>query len=244
MYDLLVIIIGVLGTALTLALFGYFTYAFGKKKGYAIGHAKGAIDFLDMIIVAGFAEKVKSFRKLNARAQKGGIVFVGDSITQDYNVSEYFPGRLVYNRGIGGDTTVGLLKRLDESVFDLAPKTVVLLIGTNDLALLVTTPEEVASRIETIVKTIQAKMPETKIILQAVYPVNAHVDPGTVGKRKNEDIRTINSLMKQIHGVTFLDCTDAIADAEGNFDRRYTVEGLHMNQDGYALITQRIDPLL
>jgi len=241
------ILLYVLGGALFLAALaatGVLLYRLGRKKGYAVGHERGAIDFLDMIIVAGFAEKVKSFRKFNARAQKGGIVFVGDSITQDYNVSEYFPGKLVYNRGIGGDTTVGLLKRLDESVFDLDPKTVVLLIGTNDLALLKTTPEETASRIGEIVAKIRERQSETKIVLQAVYPVNPKVDPGTVGKRKNEDIRKINGIIRNIQGIVFVDFTDLIADAEGNFDRKYTVEGLHMNQDGYAIVTDRLKELI
>jgi len=222
----------------------FFAFRAGREKGFARGHEQGAIDFLNLIIVSGFDQKVKTFRKLNERARKGGIAFVGDSITQDFPVSEYFPGLDVYNRGIGGDTTVGLAKRLGESVFDLAPKTVVLLIGTNDLALLETTPEAVAERIAAIVGTIREKAPETKIILQAVYPVNPEVDPNTVGKRKNEDIRTINSLLAKLPGVTFIDLTDVLADAKGYFDRKYTVEGLHMNQDGYAVVADAIRPLL
>ena len=77
----------------------------------------------------------------------------------------------VYNRGIGGDTTVGLLKRLDVSVFDLKPKTVVLLIGTNDLALLDTTVEVIYENITQILQRIKAQFKDVDILLQSVYPV-------------------------------------------------------------------------
>ena len=64
------------------------------------------------------------------------LVFLGDSITDCWgdDLGGSFPGVKVANRGIGGDTTRGVLIRLQEDVLSLHPAGVVLLIGTNDLA--------------------------------------------------------------------------------------------------------------
>ena len=63
------------------------------------------------------------------------VVFLGDSITQGWGdgLGAAFPGMKVANRGISGDTTRGVLIRLEEDVLALDPAAVVLLIGTNDL---------------------------------------------------------------------------------------------------------------
>jgi len=71
---------------------------------YEKGKKQGAKSFFELIANFGYTSKVKTFKSLNKDVPKGGIVFVGDSITQDYNVYEHFPGKLIYNRGIGGDT--------------------------------------------------------------------------------------------------------------------------------------------
>src|SRR5690606_7527962 len=66
------------------------------------------------------------------RADQNALVFLGDSITQGWSdIGSHFPGVKVANRGISGDTTRGVLIRLQEDVLALNPKSLVLLIGTN-----------------------------------------------------------------------------------------------------------------
>ena len=62
------------------------------------------------------------------------VVFFGDSITDMWPISEYFPGKPYINRGIGGQTTPQMLVRFREDVINLQPKVVVILAGTNDIA--------------------------------------------------------------------------------------------------------------
>jgi hypothetical protein len=66
---------------------------------------------------------------------QGAVVFFGDSITQGWGTDfkKAFEGMKLANRGIGGDTTRGMLLRLKEDVLSLRPKAVVLLMGTNDI---------------------------------------------------------------------------------------------------------------
>ncbi len=200
------------------------------------GIQKGTADFLEMLLANGFTFKINAFTKQNKFIKTGGIVFVGDSITQDYNVYEYFSEYHVYNRGIGGDTTVGLKTRLDVSVFDLKPKTVILMIGTNDLALLKTTPETVAQNIKEIIETIKKELPSTKIILQSIYPVNESMSPMTVQPRKNADIIKINQILAQLQQVIYVDVFSHL-EKDGVLNPEYSVEGLHINEQGYEVIT-------
>jgi lysophospholipase L1-like esterase len=208
------------------------------------GIKKGSDDFFKLLVAFGFDSKVKAFQILNKQSTPGGIVFVGDSITQDYPISEWFKGLTVYNRGIGGDTTEGLLKRLDVSVHDLKPKTVVLLIGTNDFALLDSTPEQVAANIERIITLLRVNDPSIRIIIESIYPVNPKIDPFTVGKRTNEQIQKTNAIIKSKSDITFLDLYTLLSDLEGNLKKEYSHDGLHVNMDGYQIITNAIKQVL
>lgn len=208
------------------------------------GIRKGSEDFFKLLVAFGFESKVKAFKVLNESVLPGGIVFVGDSITQDYPVSEWFQGHLVYNRGIGGDTTEGLLKRMDVSIFDLKPKTVIFLMGTNDFVLLNKTAEQVAETIESIIKLIKSNHPDIHIIIQSIYPVNPLIDSFTVGKRSNRIIQETNALLKMIKDITFLDVYPLLSDASGHLKTEYSHDGLHVNMHGYKIITQAIKEIL
>ncbi len=223
------LVIGLFLALVAAVILNLYTYKKGIKK--------GADDFLKLLLENGFTLRFNAFKKQNQFIKPGGIAFVGDSITQDYNVYEYFSEHHVYNRGIGGDTTVGLKTRLDVSVFDLKPKIVVLMIGTNDLALLETTPETIAGNIEDVVKEIKKRLPDTKIILQSIYPVNESMSPMTVLPRKNSDITRINQLLSQIQQVIYIDVYSHLV-RDGVLNPAYSVEGLHINEQGYEIITE------
>jgi lysophospholipase L1-like esterase len=207
---------------------------------FSIGKKKGAKELLSLFMVNGYELRTRVFRGINQQVKKGGVVFVGDSITQDYPVGEYFPQALVYNRGIGGDTSKGLLGRLNESVFDLDPSVMILLIGTNDLELIGDGVPAIADRIKEIIRLVREKCPKTRIILESVYPVNPAIDPITVSHRQNEDIRQLNDLLKTIPDITFLDFTTLLVDDGGALSRSLSADGLHVNQEGYYLISAKL----
>lgn len=225
-------------SALVVGIGGWVGIILTSRTALVRGKREGADDFLRLILAGGYETRTRAFKELNRIARPGGIVFVGDSITQDYPVWEYFPDLLVYNRGIGGDTTVGLKKRLEESIFQLHPQIVVLLIGTNDLALLKSTPETIAANIRDIVVTIQTRMPECRILLESVYPVIP--DGKEPPERDNADICRINALISTVPGVEFVDLHSQLCDDTGKLRTEYTVEGLHINQTGYAMISHEL----
>jgi len=189
-----------------------------------------------------------AFLELSKVAKPGGIVFVGDSITDFFRLNEFFHGIYVINRGIGGDTTDGVLKRLNESVFALLPSKVFLLIGTNDIGEN-KSDEHIIRNIKEIIDMIREKCPETQIYLQSIYPVSRvndkKINKYIVGRRTNERIRRINGELKKIareKDIVYIDVFSHLTDENGNLKLEYTVEGLHLTIEGYRVCADVLRP--
>jgi lysophospholipase L1-like esterase len=196
------------------------------------------------VVGSAYFARTNEFKIYNRFAKPGGIVFVGDSLTQRYPLSEFYPGLPVYNRGIDGDTTQGLMKRMALSIFDLQPKVVVLQIGTNDLQVAELPKEITVGNLRQIVAMIQKEQPAIKIILVSLYPVNETteklVEKIIVGPRKNVDLEWINKAIKSIEDVHFVNVYPLLLNEEKQLDMRYSKEGLHLSLAGYATITPPI----
>ncbi len=120
---------------------------------------------------------------------QGAIVFLGDSITQGWgdDFKNSFAGLKTANRGISGDTTRGMLIRLEADVLLLKPKAVVLLMGTNDLEE-GAAPEVVADNLKLIVAALKKHRADMPIVLCQVMPSSA------TKKRPADAIKKINEL--------------------------------------------------
>src|SRR5476651_1442722 len=101
---------------------------------------------------------------------QGALVFLGDSITQGWgDVGSSFPGIKTANRGISGDTSRGVLIRLQDDVLPLNPSGVVLLIGTNDLEEKAE-PSVIAANVKLIIEALRRSNPAMPVILCDVFP--------------------------------------------------------------------------
>ena len=189
------------------------------------------------IIDSYYTKKVKEFQAMPRT--EGSIVFLGDSITDYVNFDEVLPSYHIINRGIAGDTTSGVLRRLGE-VISLRPRKLFLLIGTNDIGMDVM-PAPVARNILEIVSRVQEKSPETKIYLQAVFPTRHHSPrPNNLIQELNTEIRII---AKEMH-CTFIDLYPLLLDSEGMLAEEYTVDGLHLSDSGNAKWMAHVVPYL
>jgi lysophospholipase L1-like esterase len=203
--------------------------------------------FLTFLLQNGFANRVEDFKQLNQHVIPGGIVFVGDSITQEFQIHEFFPNQLMYNRGIGGDTTQGLLTRLEESVYGLKPKMVVLQMGTNDFPVLKLSPEQSLKNLQLVVHQLLTAQPTLKIVLASVYPIH---EPTLNFKRKVEEHRTnarlrvINVGIKDIPGIQFVNIFDLLLDSQGQLNMNFSRDGLHLNAKGYEVVASAIAPYI
>jgi lysophospholipase L1-like esterase len=117
--------------------------------------------------------------KINERAKQGDVdlLFIGDSITDGWAGGgkdvwqKYYGNRKAMNAGIGGDRTQHVIWRLDNGNIDnIHPKLAVLMIGTNNSNGKDNTAEEIGEGITTIVKRLRDKLPETKVLILAIFP--------------------------------------------------------------------------
>jgi lysophospholipase L1-like esterase len=172
----------------------------------------------------------------------GAIVFLGDSIIQLWNnLARAFPDFKVANRGVGGDTTRGVLYRLDEDIIDLKPKAVVLLIGTNDIGL-GAKPEDVADNIKAIIVALEKSNPKMPIIFCKIMPRN-----GSQEQQLAETIKQVNALVpvavKDDPQVTVCDTWNIYVDEDGNFKQSEFLGPVHPNEIGYAKWAKALMPI-
>lgn len=200
--------------------------------------------------LAGGNTRVEEWTAANKTLEKNGIIFLGDSITQYFNIEESFQGIYTINRGISGDTTDGVLKRMDVSVYELEPSKVFLMIGTNDLGK-GETPEHVFKNIQNIVWNIQENSPETAIYIQSLYPVRSEnsslFEVFRTGKRTNEDINAINKKLDRFcrqNDLTYIDVNSNLLDERNMLAAPYTYDGLHITEAGYGEVIETIMPYL
>jgi lysophospholipase L1-like esterase len=171
------------------------------------------------------------------------LVFLGDSITQGWgdNLAGTFSGAKVANRGISGDTTRGVLIRLQPDVLSLHPAGIVLLIGTNDLEDQAE-PATVVGNLKLILAELKQADPRMPIVLCAVFPSSA------VKHRPAERIKTLNTLyavaVKGDRQVTLLDTWSLFANAQGDAPVDLFPDLLHLNQAGYAKWSAALRPVL
>ena len=167
----------------------------------------------------------------NKDAEKGAIVFFGDSITQGWNSAQKdFSTRKIANRGISGDTSRGLRYRLKEDVLDLNPKAVSILIGTNDLAL-GGTQEQIIGNLKAIIAELQKQNASVPIILNRVMPRGGENDfPARIAKLNT----AIDALAAADKRLTICDSFGIFDDGTGKCKKDEFPDMLHPNAAGYA----------
>lgn len=173
---------------------------------------------------------------------QNAIVFLGDSITQGWgDVPSTFPGIKTANRGISGDTTRGVLIRLQEDVLSLNPRGVVLLIGTNDLEEWAA-PEIIAGNLKLILDALKAHDAAMPVVLCAVMPSSQSKNRPAVQIKKLNQL--YGQLLKDYSQVTMLDTWSLFANEQGDAKPEEFPDLLHPNGIGYAKWAAALRPIL
>lgn len=178
----------------------------------------------------------------SASQDRGAVVFLGDSITEGWGggLGAAFPGVKVANRGISGDTTRGVLIRLEEDVLSLDPSAIVLLIGTNDLEE-EAPPEVIAANVELMLAAFAQHDSEMPVVLCQILPSSAE------RKRPAHQIRAVNALYlaaaKEHPQVLYLETWPLFAGESGDASRAEFPDLLHPGEVGYAKWAAALRPL-
>lgn len=183
------------------------------------------------------SEKIKTYRQENERYAPGEVevAFIGDSLTDGYDLDLYYPDLVTSNRGIGGDTTFDLEERLQVSLYDLQPKVVVMLIGANNF-------KTMFENYEDILIGIKENIPNSKVVLLSLTSMS-----GEWGK--NNHLAAFNNVKIKVlaekYGYEFVDLYTPLLNLETNeIYPEYTTDGGHLTHEGYVVLTAQIRPVI
>jgi beta-glucosidase len=188
---------------------------------------------------------MKTFEKISERAKQGNVdlLFLGDSITQGWNNNavwqKYYGNRHAMNAGIGGDRTQHVLWRLDHGNVDgIKPKLVVLMIGTNNSNRMDNTAEEIAAGIQAIVGKLREKLPESKVLLLAIFPRGVEPNPQ---REKNAKASELASKVADGKMVFYADIGQKFLDDKGVLTKEIMPDALHLSLKGYQIWAESIE---
>jgi beta-glucosidase len=204
---------------------------------------------------AWWKQRHESFNAKAAEAARNGdidIIFLGDSITQGWENegkdvwAKHYSPRGALNLGIGGDRTQHVLWRLDHGNIDgldkpahgHAPKLVVVMIGTNNSNGEDNTAEEIADGNKAIVAKLREKLPETKVLLLAIFPRGETPNPQ---REKNARASELASKIADGTMVHFLDNGPTFLTVDGTLTKEIMPDALHLSPKGYQIWADAIE---
>jgi len=167
------------------------------------------------------------------------VVFLGDSITDKWNLARSFPGKPYVNRGIGSQVTAQLVLRFHQDVIDLKPAAVVILAGVNDVQgfLQRETPEQIEANYEAMAEMADAH--RIRVVFGSLLPVNNYTEQArnVLAERQPEELRALNAWLRRFcaeRGYGYADYYAALVDAHGLLARELSTDGVHPLAAGYA----------
>ena len=170
---------------------------------------------------------------------KPRAVFIGDSITDGWakQSPDFFSRNNFIGRGISGQTTSQMLVRFRRDVLDLSPKHVVILAGTNDIAL-----NNGLISLENILGNLQsmcdlARAHKIKPILCSVLPADRYrwrkeLKPAGEIVKLNEMIKEYAKSAK----IPYVDYHSVLKDENNALPEKHAADGVHPNLDCYKIM--------
>lgn len=197
-------------------------------------------------------QRQKSFLKL-AQDPRINLVFLGDSITENWLRDDgrhgkpvwdrYFAGLHAVNFAVSGERTEHTLGRIEGGLLNkLNPTVVILLIGTNNIGHpSADLPEWAALGVRKVVSSIQSRLPDTKILLLGIFP---RAEKDSQARKAVEKINSDICSLENGTSIRFLDLGPRLIDSRGEIPTHIMPDGLHPNTRGYQIWAESMVPLL
>lgn len=176
--------------------------------------------------------------------QKPYAVFMGNSITDNWSNRthpEFFTEHNFVGRGISGQTSAEMLVRFRKDVIELDPEVVVILAGTNDMAL-----NNGYISYENVVRNIAsmcdlAKAHKIKVALCSVTPSTTFCwRPEIDARNKIVELNKHIKAYADEHKILYVDYHSALKDENNGFRSELTKDGCHPEMPGYAIMEKII----
>jgi lysophospholipase L1-like esterase len=162
------------------------------------------------------------------------IIFLGDSITDEGEWTELLENPNIQNRGISGDTTERILRRLD-TIIKNHPKQIFLMVGINDLHMLKKSVETTVEGYKQILNQFKEKLPNTQVYIQSILPVNNNIYLYWADNQTVIDLnRELQKLASQ-YNYKYIDIHSHLVDTQQQLGADFTSDGLHLNGKGYLI---------
>ncbi|MFI4912201.1 MAG: GDSL-type esterase/lipase family protein [Sedimentisphaeraceae bacterium JB056] len=185
------------------------------------------------------------------------ILFIGDSITHGWEKSgkemwdKYYEPRGTVNMGFSGDRTENVLWRLENGEIDnISPNLAIIMIGTNNVV--PNTAEEISDGIKAIICKFRTELPETKILLLAIFPRGSYEQrkiktaDATMNPlwEKNNKASELASMVADDDMIYYLDINDKFLDENGTLTRSMMPDLLHPKEKGYKIWAEAMEPTI
>ena len=198
-------------------------------------------------------------RQVLERIDKGNVdlILVGNSITHGWEKSgkevwdQYYASRNAVNMGFSGDRTQHVLWRLANGEIDgISPRLAILMIGTNNSNKQDNTAEEIADGIKAICAVIRKKLPDTKILMLAIFPRGDAVQrkdktqPASLNSQwaKNNEASQLAAQIADSEMIYYLDINEVFLDENGVLTREIMPDLLHPREKGYQIWAEAMEP--
>ncbi|HPN37979.1 MAG TPA: GDSL-type esterase/lipase family protein [Melioribacteraceae bacterium] len=158
------------------------------------------------------------------------FLFLGDSITEGFNVKIFLPDYNIDNKGVSGDSTIETLHQINNIDFSIGYNKIFLCIGTNDLARK-RSINEIATNISKIITLIHEKSPQSKIFVHSIFPTREN------SPRPIENIIRLNVTILSLSytfNFTFINSFSEFTDGDTLLKEEYTEDGLHLTNLAYS----------
>jgi lysophospholipase L1-like esterase len=165
---------------------------------------------------------------------KVDVVMIGDSITQNAIWSEIFPNIKIANRGLSGDTTEAILKRMD-SILSVQPKKALIMVGIIDIYSGLSVNEIIKNYVE-IIEELRAK--GIIVVVQSTLECSKIECEGRLDK-----VRQLNQKLEEYsanHNFVFVDINKRLSSSEEGLLSRYSYDGIHLIGRGYSVWAEQI----
>jgi lysophospholipase L1-like esterase len=171
----------------------------------------------------------------------GGVLFFGSSSIRLWKLDKSFPELPCVNRGFGGSQMSDAARYAERVVVPHKPRVLVVYSGDNDLAAK-RTPEQVLASATELVRTVKAKLPDTRIVF---IGVKASLKRWVLIETIRETNRLLGKLAAETEGVEFVDVAPEMLGDDGKPRAELFVQdGLHLSEAGYKLWAERLRPHL
>lgn len=184
-----------------------------------------------------------------AKRTQVDLLMLGDSITQGWENQgqavwqQFYQSRNAFNLGFNGDRTEHVLWRLKHGAVDnMAPKLIVLMIGTNNTGHRMDPALHTANGITAIVNELRKKLPQSPILLLGIFPRNK--SPYNEMRKRNDEINELVAKLEDKKFVHYLNINHIFLDENQTLHEDLMPDLLHPNELGYQRWAKAMEPMI